>query len=172
MIRFVVGPDHSLVPDVAERLPGRGMWLSADRDVIHSAVAKSVFNKAARQKLVVPPDLALMLEGLLRQRCLELLGLTRRAGVVVSGYEKVRAALKSGQGAVLLAASDGASDGVEKIRALAPNKPVVAVLTAAEMGAAFGRDHTVHGVVMPGKLAQRLLIEAKRLEGVIGGNAV
>ena len=171
MIRFVVGPGQALVPDVEGRLPGRGMWLSARRDVVNTAVAKAFFAKAARRKLDVPADLADRLEGLLRRRCLDILGLARRAGQVVSGYDKVRAELKAGRGAVLLAASDGAADGVAKIGALAPELPVVTVLSAAEMGAAFGRDHTVHGLLLPGRLARSLLMETARLAGIAGAGS-
>jgi predicted RNA-binding protein YlxR (DUF448 family)/ribosomal protein L30E len=167
MIRFVVGPDLAIVPDIEARLPGRGMWLSARRDVVNSAVAKSAFAKAARQKVTVAPDLADRLESLLRRRCLDLLGLARRAGQVVSGLEKVRAELKSGRGAVLLAARDGSKDGTQKVRALAPHLPLVTALSAEELGAAFGRDHTVHGLILPGNLAKRLLIDADRLAGMM-----
>lgn len=168
MIRFVVGPDRQLVPDIEGRLPGRGMWLSARRDVVNTAVAKANFAKAARQKLEVPADLADRLETLLRKRCLDLLGLARRAGQAVSGYDKVRTELKSGRGALLLAASDGAEDGVSKIGALAPTLPVVRALSASELGAAFGRDHTVHGVLLRGRLASLLLTESARLAGIAG----
>jgi predicted RNA-binding protein YlxR (DUF448 family)/ribosomal protein L30E len=171
LIRFVVGPDRQVVPDLEGRLPGRGMWLSAKRDVVNTAVAKATFSKAARQKVEVSADLADRLETLLRRRCLDILGLARRAGQVVSGYEKVRAALKSGQGAVLLAARDAAEDGVAKIGALAPGMPAVTVLTAAEMGAAFGRDHTVHGLLLQGRLAERLLTESARLAGIAGADS-
>lgn len=170
MIRFVVGPEQQLVPDIEARLPGRGMWLSARRDVVNSAVAKSLFSKAARQKLAVPPDLVDRLEALLRRRCLELLGLARRAGQAVSGYDKVRAELKSGRGALLLAACDGAKDGIGKIRALAPHLPLVTVFSGGELGLSFGRDHTVHGLLLPGKLAERLQCEAERLSGILGGS--
>lgn len=168
MIRFVVGPDQTPVPDLEGRLPGRGMWLSAKRDVVNTAVAKGVFSKAARRKLEVPADLCDRLESLLRRRCLDILGLARRAGQVVSGYDKVRTELKAGRGAVLLAASDGAEDGVAKIGALKPGLPVVTVLTADEMGAAFGRDRTVHGLLLPGRLAKLLLMESARLAGIAG----
>jgi len=168
MIRFVVGPDQQPVPDIEGRLPGRGMWLSAKRDVVNTAVAKASFAKAARQKLDVPADLADRLETLLRRRCLDILGLARRAGQVVSGYDKVRTELKAGRGAVLLAASDGAEDGVSKIAALAPTLPVVRELSASELGAAFGRDHTVHGVLLRGRLADLLLTESARLAGIAG----
>ena len=168
MIRFVVGPGQTVVPDLEERLPGRGIWLSARRDVVHTAVTKAFFAKAARQKLDVPADLADRLETLLRRRCLDILGLARRAGQVVSGYDKVRTELKAGRGAVLLAASDGAEDGVSKIAALAPTLPVVRELSASELGAAFGRDHTVHGVLLRGRLATLLLTESARLAGIAG----
>jgi predicted RNA-binding protein YlxR (DUF448 family)/ribosomal protein L30E len=166
MIRFVVGPDRTPVPDLEGRLPGRGIWLSAKRDVVNTAVAKAYFAKAARQKLDVPADLADRLETLLRRRCLDILGLARRAGQVVSGYDKVRTELKAGRGAVILAASDGAEDGVSKIGALAPTLPVVRELSASELGAAFGRDHTVHGVMLRGRLASLLLTESARLAGI------
>jgi ribosomal protein L7Ae-like RNA K-turn-binding protein len=147
------------------------MWLSAKRDVVNTAVAKAYFAKAARQKLDVPADLADRLESLLRRRCLNILGLARRAGEVVSGFDKVRSELKAGRGAVLLAALDGAADGVSKIGALAPHLPVVRVLTAQDMGAAFGRDHTVHGLLLRGRLAERFLMESARLAGIAGADA-
>jgi hypothetical protein len=169
MVRFVVGPDDQLVPDVEARLPGRGMWLSADRDVVNTALAKGLFAKAARRKVTVPSDLAARLEGLLLRRCLDLIGLARRAGQAVAGFEKVRSALKAGQGAVILAASDAAADGIDKVRALAPGLPVVSVLAGSELGSAFGRDHAVHGLLMPGRLATRLVVEAARLAGIRAG---
>jgi ribosomal protein L7Ae-like RNA K-turn-binding protein len=146
------------------------MWLSAKRDVVNTAMAKASFAKAARRKLDVPADLADRLEALLRRRCLDILGLARRAGQVVSGYEKVRAALKAGDGTVLLAALDAGKDGIGKIGALAPGLPVVRVLTAQDMGAAFGRDHTVHGLLLRGRLAERFLIETARLAGIAGAD--
>src|SRR6185437_8940793 len=83
----------------------------------------------------------------------------------VAGYEKVRSALRDGEAAVLLAAADGGESGREKVRAAAPALPLVDVLTAAELGAAFGRDHVVHAVVGPGRLAKALLGDAARLAG-------
>ncbi|MBY0431208.1 MAG: RNA-binding protein, partial [Rhodospirillales bacterium] len=140
MIRFVIGPDGVVVPDVEGILPGRGIWLSASRDMVNTAVVKKLFAKAARARVTAPPDLAERLEHLLLRRCLDLLGLARRAGQVVAGFEKVRAELKAGRGAVLIAARDGAADGREKIRALAPRLPLVCVLANAELSAALGRE--------------------------------
>jgi uncharacterized protein len=164
-VRFVVAPDGAVVPDIAARLPGRGLWLTARRDIVEAAVAKRLFGRAARESVMVSGDLADRVEFLLRQRCADLIGLARRSGKAVAGYEKVRSALRDGEAAVLLAAADGGEGGREKVRAAAPALPLVEVLTAAELGAAFGREHVVHAVVGPGRLAKALLGDAARLAG-------
>jgi len=174
MVRFVVGPDGEIVADIEGRLPGRGFWLSAGRDVIHTACAKNLFAKAARAKVKIPDDLADRVEGLLVKRCLSLVGLARRAGQAVSGYGKVEAWLKSGKPAgALLAAADGADDGLAKVSSWAGKTPVILALDADELGQAFARPRTVHGIVAPGRLAESLLAEAGRLEGMreSGGEA-
>src|SRR5947209_1699549 len=70
LLRFVVGPEDRLIVDPADRLPGRGLWLTPRRDIVERAVAKSLFAKAAGQRVVVPADLAGEVERVLRQRCL------------------------------------------------------------------------------------------------------
>jgi predicted RNA-binding protein YlxR (DUF448 family)/ribosomal protein L30E len=169
LVRFVVAPDGSIVPDVAGRLPGRGLWLTARRDIVALAVAKRLFARAARAPVTVEDGLPDRVEALLAQRCGELLGLARRAGQAVAGFVKVEAALASGDAAVLIAAADGAADGRRKLRALAPALPLADCLTSAELGAAFGREHAVHAVVMRGRLAGSFLTEAARLSGFRGG---
>jgi predicted RNA-binding protein YlxR (DUF448 family) len=169
MVRFVVGPDATVVPDVGRSLPGRGIWLSPARDVVNTAVAKKLFARAARARVTAPDDLADRVEALLARRCLEILGLARRAGQAVAGYEKVRARLSAGQAALLLEASDAAAGGQEKIRALAPDLPMIALFDAAALGAALGRDAAVHVAVSPGRLAERLVHEALRLAGFRSG---
>ena len=164
MIRFVIGPGDEVVADLEARLPGRGFWLSPRRDVIHTACVKNRFAKAARAKAVVPADLVDRVEALLVRRCLDLVGLARRAGQAVSGFEKVEIWLKSGKPAgVVLAAADGADDGRSKVRAWAGKTPVVETLGSAELGQAFGRERTVHALVGSGRLAKRLLVNARRL---------
>lgn len=165
LLRFVVGPDSMVVPDVEGRLPGRGIWLSPGRDVVNTAVAKRLFAKAARRAVVVPDDLADLIERILHRRCLDALALARRAGQAVCGFEKVKAELKSGRVAVLVQAGDAAQDGRDKLKALAPGAVVVDQFDAAELGAVFGRDHAVHACVAPGGLARRLTTEAALLAG-------
>lgn len=169
LLRFVVAPDGQVVPDVEQRLPGRGIWLSARRDVVNTAVGKRLFAKAARKAVLVPEDLVDRIERLLARRGLAILGLARRAGQAVCGFEKVKAELKAGRVAVLVEARDASEDGRGKLRALARSAPVVELFDAAELGSVFGRDHVVHVGVAPGGLAKRLLDEASLLAGFRAG---
>ena len=166
LVRFVVAPDGAIVPDIEARLPGRGMWLSADRDVLNKALAKNAFARAARRPVTVPDDLAGRVERLLARRCIELLGMARRAGQALAGFEQVRAALAEPGAGLLLEAADGAEDGRAKLRGAARDVPVTAALTGAELGAAFGRERSVHVLVAAGALAERLRIETGRLAGL------
>lgn len=171
LIRFVVGPDGQVVPDLAERLPGRGLWVSADREALLRAQAKGLFAKAARQSVRAPDDLVDRVEALLHRSCIDLIGMARRAGQAVAGYEKVHAWLAEGRAAVLLAASDGAADGRAKLAALAAAVrpvPLVEIFSADALGMAFARDRMVHAAIARGGLAERLAAEAARLDGIRG----
>ena len=165
LIRFVVGPDGSLVPDLEAKLPGRGLWLSAQRDVVNTASARRLFARAARSNVEVPEDLADQLEALLAARCIGLLGMARRSGSEVSGYEKVKAYLQSGKGGIILAAQDGAIGGRRKVRNLAPGLMEFDQLKMSELARALGKETVVHVVVARGPIADRLEIEFGRLGG-------
>jgi len=165
LVRFVVGPTGEIVPDFAERLPGRGLWVKAERAALIAA-AKGHFAKAARRPVIVPADLVDRTEALLAQRCLDAIGLARRAGQALAGFEKVRECLAKGQAAVLLAAADGAADGRGKLKTMAGDLPVIELFTMAELSAALGRDNVVHAALAGGRLAKRLLSEADRLTGI------
>lgn len=166
LLRCVVGPDGTIVPDVEGRLPGRGLWLTPRRDIVERALQKRLFARAARRPVAAPPEFADRIEGLLVRRCGELLGLARRAGHVVAGFEKVGAAVRRQRAELLLEALDGAEGGRRKLAALARGLPSARVLTAAELGAAFGRERVVHAAVGGGPLAARLLAELSRLAGM------
>jgi predicted RNA-binding protein YlxR (DUF448 family) len=172
LLRFVVGPDGAVVPDVAARLPGRGLWLTPRRDIVERAVAKRLFARAARRSVVVAPGLADRVEALLAERCRETIGLARRAGRAVGGFEKVREAVEAGRAGLLLFALDGAPDARRKLGGIGRALPLAVILTAAELGAAFGRDHVVHASVGRGPLCARLLADATRIAGFRTGAVV
>lgn len=166
MIRFVLGPDGSVVPDLAAKLPGRGMWLSADAQSIKTALDRKLFARAAKAAAVAAPDLSDRVGAMLARRCVDTISLARRAGEAVCGFEKTAAALRQPNVAVLVQARDGAADGRGKLVGKAGGAvPVVALLDAAEIGEAFGREATVHAALMSGGLSQRFLLEAGRLAG-------
>jgi predicted RNA-binding protein YlxR (DUF448 family) len=167
MIRFVIAPDRAVVPDLAARLPGRGIWLSARADVLETARAKGGFARAARGPVTVPVDLADIVRTGLRRRITELLGLTRRAGQAIAGFEKAQAIVKAGRAGLLVQAADGSEDECTRFRAGAPDGlRVIAPLDGAALGAVFGRDRVVHVAVTPGRLADALADETARLSGV------
>jgi predicted RNA-binding protein YlxR (DUF448 family)/ribosomal protein L30E len=169
MIRFVLDPAGRVVPDVDGRLPGRGMWLSADRNVLNKAVAANLFARAAGVRVQVEADLVAQVERLLVGRALDCLGLARRAGQVAMGFDQVRACLRSSAAAVLIAAADSAADGRRKLRGLALDLPVITAFSKAELGAALGREGEVHVAVAPGGLARRLIDDVRRLAGFRAG---
>ena len=135
------------------------------RDIVERAVAKRLFARAARRPVTVPPGLADRIEALLARRCGETLGLTRRAGLAVAGFERVGEAVRRGNAALLLLALDGAEAGQRKLVAMARGVPSVATLTSAELSGAFGREVVAFAAVGPGPLCARLRLDLERLDG-------
>jgi predicted RNA-binding protein YlxR (DUF448 family) len=169
LIRFVAGPEGEVVPDLARKLPGRGLWVAADRGSVATAAKKGLFSRAAKAKLKAAPDLADQVEALLRRRLLSGLGLARRAGDLTSGFEKVSAAITAGRAAWLIEASDGAADGRRKLLALARRQSrrpgVVGVYSAAELGLALGLENVIHTAFLAGRAADRWAQDVHRLAG-------
>jgi hypothetical protein len=170
MIRFVIDPEGHVTPDLKERLPGRGMWVTATREALDQAVARHAFSKAAKQPVKVAPGLADRVSGLARREVAELLGLARKSGQLVAGFEKVEAALRAGKARVLVAASDGAEDGRGKLARLAGSGvEICAPLTAAELAQALGREHAVHAAIKAGGIAEKTIIASRRLAALDPG---
>lgn len=179
LVRLVISPDGALVPDVAARLPGRGMWITADRAMIEAAIASGQLAKAASRSMkasvpkgAVPSDLADQIERLLTRRALDRLGLEQRAGNLVTGFDKIKAALtKKGTGRpeLLLAATDGAEDGRRKIKAAVGQLvPEVALFDREALSKALGRDNVVHVLLMKSGGTEKLKADLGRLYGMRG----
>jgi len=166
LIRFAVSPDGQLVPDVCEKLPGRGLWLSADRNVVNTAARKGLFSRAARCAVSVPDDLAAVVTALLVGRCQEIIGLSRRAGQAASGSAQVERALAKSGGGVLMVARDSGRDGRHRIGAVAKGRPIDDTLTAQELGEPFQRARVTHSFVATGPLSRILSRDLVRLAGM------
>ena len=168
LLRFVVDPAGALVPDLGETLPGRGLWVSAERAALEMACDRGLFARAARRPIAVAPDLIDEVERQLTARALDTLGLARRAGALVTGFDKVQRALTERRMAVLVEASDGARHGRARLGALARDIPVIAQFDGAALSRSLGRENVVHAALAPGRLADRFLRESARLAGVRG----
>lgn len=165
LIRFVIGPDNQVVPDILGRLPGRGIYVSADAAAIRTAAAKGLFSRAAKQPVQVPEELAELVDKLLARRVVDLISLARKSGDAVTGYEKVKDWLSKEAAEVLIQASDGSERGKSKLSTPHYGN-FIGWLTSEELGLAFGRQTVIHGALGAGGLTKRVVEEAQRLKGM------
>ncbi|MGQ0740686.1 MAG: RNA-binding protein [Alphaproteobacteria bacterium] len=170
LIRFVAGPEARIVPDILARLPGRGLWVRASREAIAKAAAKNLFARAAGADVQATADLTDRTEKLLAAHMLETLGMARRAGALITGFEKIEAALRSANPpALIMEASDAAGDGRRKLqdaaRASGHQPFVIGCFSREELGLAAGLENMVHAGLRPGRFVERLLFDAGRLRG-------
>ncbi len=169
LIRFVAGPGGVVVPDLARKLPGRGIWVAADRASVDTAARKGLFSRSAKAKLNASPDLADQVDSLLRRRVLDGLGLAKRAGDLISGYEKVASALNAGRAAWVIEAADGAADGRRKILNVARKSPrapkLLGLYSNEELGLALGGENVIHTAFLAGRGADLWTFDVHRLSG-------
>jgi len=166
LIRFVISPDGVVVPDIAGKLPGRGIWVTATRTALETAVKKKLFARAARQPVTVPETLVADVEQRLLGRLVELVSLGRKAGRAVAGREKVLDWLVKDEAVVLLQASDGSPREKSRLRPPPGKDTHFEVLTASELGLSFGREHVIHAALSAGGLTEMAREDAVRLSGV------
>ena len=159
-----MGPNKVIIPDILERLPGRGLWLKASRNIMYEACKKDVFSRASRTSVNVPSGLIDLVEVLLKKHCLDLLGIAGKAGQLVGGYEKVKSILLIEKVGVFIMASDTANS-QNKIKYLVSGAPIINCFSAGELGVAIGRERLVYAIIKPGGFAKKLLIETSRLLG-------
>jgi hypothetical protein len=176
LIRFVVGPDGALWPDVDAKAEGRGVWVTASRASVAEAVKKKAFTKSLKEPVNVVPDLADQVALRLEQRLLQSLSMARKAGQIVTGATKVRGAIEDGEVIALLTATDAAPDGRAKMlgalnaylrarqdEGMGQNVPHLELLSSAQMGLALGIENVIHAALTKGAAAQSALARAQRL---------
>jgi len=166
LIRFAVSPEGVVVPDVLEKLPGRGIWIAADRGALETAMKKGLFARAAKQTVIVPETLVADVETLLVRRLIDGVSMARKAGRAIAGYEKVRDWLGKEDARILFQASDGSERGKSKLHAPGGRGSYFEVLTASELGLSFGRERVIHAALGFGGLTERIREDAIRLSGV------
>jgi predicted RNA-binding protein YlxR (DUF448 family) len=171
MIRFVLGPDGAVVPDLKRRLPGRGIWITATREALSAAVARKAFARSFKREVRVQPDFVAATERLIEKSALDALGMARKAGKVAIGFAKAEAALGEGGAVALVEASDGAADGARKLAAVARREAgaeaghltVIDAFSSAQLDLALGRSNVVHAALLAGPESDTFLVRARRL---------
>ncbi|KIC18265.1 MULTISPECIES: RNA-binding protein [unclassified Leisingera] len=172
LIRFVMGPDGQVVPDVMGKLPGRGVYVASSREALAAAVKKKLFARGFKAQVQVPDELVQEVERQVVRRLIELISLARKSGDAVSGFERVKDWLAKEEARVLIQASDGSGRGKSKLSTPYKGK-FIGCLTADELGMAFGRQTAIHAALASGGLSKRVVDEAQRLQGLremVGGN--
>ena len=168
MIRFVVDPNKEIVPDISEKLPGRGIWVKTNRIFLEKAISKKLFLKTAKEKVSVRNDLLTLVEALLLKNVIALISLSRKSGIAVSGFEKVKSTLTDGSAKALIQARDGSVGQKSKLRPPVGRNSYIDCLSSQELGLAFGRNYVVHASLTSGGLSKRVVHEASRLNEIRG----
>lgn len=169
MVRFALSPDGIVTPDISAKLPGRGVWVKADRETLDQAVKKGAFARGFKMQVKTPDTLVDDVESLLLKRIVGLLGMAKKAGDAVLGFDQVREAVQKKRPGILLEAADGAEDGRSKVyflaKALYSDVEIAGALTSQELGMAFGRERVIHGLVRKGPISKALKVAYTRLAG-------
>ncbi len=169
-MRFAIAPDGGVYPDVAAKAPGRGVWIKADRASVDLAVKKGAFPRGFKGEAKPPLELSDLTQAALARRCLDLLGMGRRANALAAGFQQVEEAIRRARPFGLIEAADGGEDGRERLYRLhcglwGEPRFLVGCFTAAELGVALGRAHVVHACWLHERLAERWASEIGRLSG-------
>ncbi len=179
LIRFVADPSGEIVPDLARRLPGRGVWVKADRVVVERAIKANIFAKSLKRPVRVDPELGQRLDQLIEKRAIEALALANKAGLVTTGFQQVDELVGGGAAVILVQGADAADGGRDKLQrkfaAVARSKgrktSLVTSLSTEQLSLAMGRSNVVHAALIQGGAAQRFLDEAERLTRYRSGSA-
>lgn len=166
LLRFVAGPDGTLAPDIKRKLPGRGVWVTASRRVLETAVRRGAFARSLKESIRIPADLPDLVDRLLARSALDALAIANKAGRVVAGFERVGSALKADRLAALIHATEASPDGVRKLAGAQTGAPVplVRTFTASQLGLALGRPNVIHAALLGGREGDSFLARWRTLE--------
>jgi predicted RNA-binding protein YlxR (DUF448 family) len=169
MIRFVVGPETDVVPDIRRKLPGRGVWVTASEPVVAEAVRKQAFSRGFKTKVKAEPTLAADVGDLLVRDALQSLAMANKAGAVTTGFAKVEAAIAAGRVAAILHATDAGDDGIRKLDAVqrrigkgVVSAPSIKLFASEQLDLALGRTNVIHASLAEGPAGHAFLTRCRR----------
>jgi predicted RNA-binding protein YlxR (DUF448 family) len=165
MLRFVAGPDGTVVPDIKRKLPGRGVWVTGTREAVTEAVRRGVLPRGLKANVRAPAELPELVDHLLERAALDALAMGHKAGRIVAGFERVEAAIAAGGLAAVIHAADAAPDGVRKLGGRAEGQfPVISTFTSSQLDLALGRPHVIHAALLSGREGETFLARWRTLE--------
>ena len=169
LIRFVVGPDGEAVPDVKNKLPGRGIWITATRDALGEAIKRKAFARGFKREVRLPSHFVDSTEKLLERAVLDALAVAGKAGLVAAGFAKTETALAREKVVALLHAAEASSEGTRKLDAVMRRRSgetpiVIGFLASAQLDLALNRPNVVHAALLAGPASETVLARCKRLE--------
>ena len=164
LLRFVVTPDNQIVPDFKKKLAGKGIWVSNSKSMLKKAIDKNIFSKAAKKTVKTDSELVEIVEGLLKKHGLNTISLARKAGILLTGFEKVSESIKKNKAAFILEAEDAGADGHNRIMLLAKNLEVFRIYKVEELDKALNKVNTVHAAFLQSEMAKQIRNEFSKLE--------
>jgi predicted RNA-binding protein YlxR (DUF448 family) len=169
LIRFVVGPDGEAVPDVKNKLPGRGIWITATRNALGEAIKRKAFARGFKREVRLPSHFVDSTEKLLERAVLDALAVAGKAGLVAAGFTKAETALAREKVVALLHAAEASSEGTRKLDASMRRRSgetpvVIGFLASAQLDLALNRPNVVHAALLAGPASETVLARCKRLE--------
>ena len=165
MLRFVAGPDGTVVPDIKRKLPGRGVWVTGTREAVTEAVRRGALRRGLKASVRVPAELPALVDRLLERAALDALAMAHKAGRIIAGFERVESAIAAGGLAALIHAADAAPDGVRKLGGRAEGQfPVISTFTSSQLDLALGRPHVIHAALLSGREGETFLTRWRTLE--------
>lgn len=166
LLRFAIAPDDTVIPDISGKLPGRGVWITPTAESVQKAIDSKAFARSAKGAVDVPANLVEKTHEILRTKLVETLHLCRKAGVLLHGFEKVKAELYKEKVAILIHADDAAHDGRAKLdKLLTDNTRSIDFLPRALLGEVIGRENAVHIALTPSKMSEFFWHNSKRFAG-------
>ena len=161
LLRFTLTPDNQVVPDFNKKLPGKGFYITNSRTVLEQALNKNIYKKLGKN-VTVMPNLIEIVENVLKNRALEAINLAKKAGSLITGFEKVKENLQKGKVAFIIEASDAGDDGADKIRAAAKDTEILTLFSVEELDQALNKVNTVHSALLKGNMADMVRSQLHR----------
>ena len=166
LIRFVLSPQNDLVADINQKLPGRGYWVKAERQIVLKAIKKNILIKATKQEVSIEKNVLERIESQLKKKIINQISLCRKAGMAIFGFDKIKVALSKNNIGLLIQAIDGSDKEKKRILNKSIPKIINNCFTASDLGKAFSREKVVHCAILQSGFVENINFDSNRLNNL------